>query len=155
MLRWLALVLMLGLALITLACSSDGEPRAVGTSSQELTQTAEAGGITVEARWLTEGELTELDADVSRYPLDVFVLFELALDTHSGDLNDIDLQDAAMLTQGPAVSPPEAWVSESDDSHHRSGVLVFPLDQQEGEVGLTVDLGDEEVALLWEGPPTK
>ena len=149
------LALVLGLALITLACSSDGAPRAAGTPSQDLTQTAEAGGITVEARWLTEGQLTDLDADISRYPLDAFLLFELTLDTHSGDLNDIDLQDAAMLRQGQAVASPEAWVSESDDSHHRSGVLVFPLELHEGRVELAVNVKNDELVLAWEAPPTR
>ena len=149
------LALVLGLALITLACSSDGAPRAAGTPSQDLTQTAEAGGITVEARWLTEGQLTDLDADVSRYPLDAFLLFELTLDTHSGDLNDIDLQDAATLRQGQAEASPEAWVSESDDSHHRSGVLVFPLELQEGRVELAVNVKNDELVLAWEAPPTR
>ena len=153
MLSRAAAALVLGLTLVALACSSGGEPRAAGTPSQDSTQTSEAGGITVEARWLTEAELTDLDADLSQYPLDAFVLLELKLDAHSGDLNEIDLQDGAMLRQGQAEEPPEAWMSESDDSHHREGVLVFPKSLGTGPVQLVLQIGEEEVVLLWEAAP--
>ena len=153
MLSRAAAALVLGLTLVALACSSDGEPRAAGTPSQDSTQTSEAGGITVEARWLTEAELTDLDADVSQYPLDAFLLFELTLDTHSGDLNDIDLQDAATLRQGQAEASPEAWVSESEDSHHRGGVLVFPRSSGGGPAELVITIGSDKVLLSWESAP--
>ena len=48
---------------------------------------------------------------------------------------------------------PEAWISLSDDSHHRGGVLVFKRTEADGPVELTLDLGDEEVSLRWESPP--
>ena len=156
MLSRLAAVLVVGLALIALACSSGGSEPGTGdgpAAGEDLTRTSETDGITVEARWLTEAELTDLDADLSQYPLDAFVLLELKLDAHSGDLNEIDLQDGAMLRQGQAEEPPEAWMSESDDSHHREGILVFPRQLETGPVQLVLRIGEEEVVLLWEAAP--
>lgn len=97
--------------------------------------------------------LPGLDADVSQYPPDAFVLMELKLDTHSGDLKEIDLPSAATLRQGPAGEAAEAWVSESDDAHHRSGVLVFPRPSQNGPVKLALSIAGEAVVLRWETPP--
>ena len=145
----LTVTLLLGL-MVALACSSDGgEPG----GDEGLSRSAEAGGITVDGTWLTAATLDGIETDLSAYPLDEFVLVEIAFTTHSGDLNEIDMEAASALKQGDASGTPEAWVSEDDDSHHREGVLVFRRAQTDGPVELTVDLGDEEVALLWEAPP--
>ncbi|MDP2673851.1 MAG: hypothetical protein Q8Q00_02980 [Dehalococcoidia bacterium] len=132
-----------------------GDDRATPTPGAALTRSAEAGGITVEGTWLTEPELDGLDADLTAYPLDEFVLVEIAFTTHSGDLNKVDMEQAATLSGDGEDIRPEAWISLSDDSHHREGVLVFERTEAEGPVELTVELGDdEEVALTWESPPT-
>ena len=152
MLRVTALALSLVLALAA-ACGG-GNDRATPTPGADLTRTSEAGGITVEGTWLTEPELDGLDADLTAYPLDEFVLVEIAFTTHSGDLNKVDMEQAVTLSEGGADIRPEAWVSLSDDSHHRGGVLVFERTETDGPVELTVDLGDEKVALVWEVIPT-
>ena len=119
-----------------------------------LARSAEAGGVTVEATWLTEATVGAVDADLTAYPPGKYVLIELTLDTHSGDLNEIDLQREAALKQDGLTLEPETWLSLSDDSHHREGVLVFPLNGESGPADLTLSLGDdEEVALVWESPP--
>jgi len=107
----------------------------------------------VEGTWLTADSLGEVDADLSAYPLDGFVLVEIAFTTHSGDLNKVDMEEASGLKQGDQAAAPIAWVSLSDDSHHREGVLVFERTEAGGPVELTVDLADEEVSLRWESPP--
>ena len=108
----------------------------------------------MEGTWLTEPEFDGLDADLTAYPLDEFVLVEIAFTTHSGDLNKVDMEQGSGLKQGGEAAAPVAWVSLSDDSHHREGVLVFERSEAEGPVELTVDLGDEKVALVWEVIPT-
>ena len=163
MLKQLALASALGAALLAAACSSGGggEPSATGEpdgegqpgAGEELTRVSEAGGVTVEATWLMEGDLSGVDADLTRYPLDEFVVVEISLDAHSGDLNEIEMERAATLRQGASELPPEVWVSVSDDSHHRAGVLVFPRRLEEGPVELFLTVGDEDVALLWEAAP--
>lgn len=160
MLRRLAFATAVGVAaVLAMACSSGGDGRPAGTAapdaaSEDLTRSAEAGGVTVEATWLTKTTAGEVDADLTAYPPDEYVLIELKLDTHSGDLNEIDLEREAALKQGGTTLEPETWLSLSDDSHHREGVLVFPLNIESGPADLTLSLSDdEEVALVWESPP--
>jgi len=160
MLRRLAFAAAVGVAaVLAMACSSGGDGRPDGTAApdaagEDLTRSAEAGGVTVEATWLTKATAGEVDADLTAYPPDEYVLIELKLDTHSGDLNEIDLEREAALKQDGATLEPETWLSLSDDSHHREGVLVFPRSFKEGEVELTVPIKDEHVGLLWEAAPT-
>lgn len=155
--RRLGLVFVLGVATaVALACSSGGSEQSAEdepSAGEDLTRTSEADGVTVEARWLTERDVSALETDLSQYPVDRFVLLELNLDTHAGDLGEIDLEEAAALRQGQAEEAPEAWVSESEDSHHRAGVLVFPRSIGAGPVELVLTVGEEAVVLVWEGPP--
>ena len=151
----LTLTLLLGLV-VALGCSSSSSDVKTlgGTPSDDgATRVEERDGITVEARWLTEAELAHVDVDLQQYPPGAFVLMELALDTHSGDLNEIELPGAATLRRGPAEEAAEAWVSKSDDSHHRSGVLVFRRLSESGPVELALSVAGEAVVLLWETPP--
>lgn len=154
--RVAALGLSVVLAVVAVACGGGdgGSDRASPTAGADLTRSAEAGGITVDGTWLVAEGLGDVDADLSAYPLDGFVLVEIGFTTHSGILNEIDMEEASKLKQGDGAAAPVAWVSLSDDSHHREGVLAFERTEAEGSAELTVDLGDEEVALLWEVIPT-
>ncbi len=154
----LAFVTVLVATLLAAACSKgfSSTPDATGgpVEGPELTRTAEAGGVAVEGTWLTDKEWDGLDADVAAFRLDEFVLVKIQFTTHSGDLNRIDMEQAAILRQGEAAEQPKGWISLDDDSHHRSGVLVFPRSLEVGQVELTIDIGDDELALLWERVPT-
>ncbi len=155
-----------GIALLTAACVSggegdsgggDGEPVGGADISDELeiTRVGETGGVTVHATWLRTEDLTAVDADLSEYPLDRFVLVDIQFTTHSGDLSQIDMTQAAALRQSEADLQPADWISLSDDSHHRAGILVFPRGLELGPVELTIEIGDEQLALHWESvPPT-
>ena len=88
-----------------------------------------------------------------RYSLDDFVLVSVSLDTHSGDLGEIDIEQATSLRQGGQQVSAQTWISTSDDSHHREGVLVFPRRLEDGPVELLLKVGDGEVSLVWEGVP--
>lgn len=144
-------------ALLAVACSqgfsSDSGADRGATSDAGLTRHAEAGGVAVEGTWLTARELDRLDADVDAFRLDEFVLVKIQFTTHSGDLNRIDMEQAAVLRQGEADEQPKGWISLSDDSHHRAGVLVFSRHLEGGPAELSIDLGDEELVLLWETAP--
>jgi len=154
-LRVAALGLFIVLAVVAVACGGGdgGADRASPTAGEDLTRSAEARGITVDGTWLVAEGLGEVDADLSAYPLGQFVLVEIGFTTHSGNLNEVDMEEASKLKQGDGAAAPVAWVSLSDDSHHREGVLAFERTEAGGPVELTVDLGDEKVALLWESPP--
>lgn len=153
MLKWLVLVGTGVATLLTLsvACSS-GDDATIGTG-EGLSRVSEAGGVTVEATWLTSGDPGSVDADLGLYSPDEFALIELKLTAHSGDLNEIDMVTEASLSQDGGSMLPEAWVSTSDNSHHRAGILVFPAPIENGPVSLAVDLGDETVSLRWEAAP--
>lgn len=158
MLRPLAFSAVVGAAaVLALACSPGGDaaPGASKATSatENLTRATEAAGISVEATWLTGSDVGGVDADLTSYPPDEFVLIEITLDTHSGDLNEIDLGREAVLTQVGVRLKPQGWISSSDDSHHRSGILVFPRRLDEGPVELTLMVGDEEMELVWEAAP--
>ncbi len=144
-------------ALLAVACSQgfSSGPGEDGGSTRDpgLTRRAEAGGVAVEGTWLTAEELDGLDADVDALRLDEFVLVKIQFTTHSGDLNRIDMEQAAVLRQGEADEQPKGWISLSDDSHHRAGVLVFSRHLEGGPAELSIDLGDEELVLLWETAP--
>ena len=145
------------LALIAAACSSGdaGKPDPADSTgvSAVLTQSAEAGGVTVEATWLTGDNADRVKADLTSYPLTQFVVLDIKLDTHSGDLESINMEQAAGLEQAGTASPPQAWLSVADDSHHREGVLVFRRELKSGPVTLAIDLGGKQVELLWQTQP--
>ncbi len=145
------------LALIAAACSSGdaGNPDPADSPGvpAQLTQSAEAGGITVEATWLTGDNADRVKADLTSYPFTEFVALDIKLDTHSGDLESVNMEQSAGLEQAATASPPQAWVSVNDDSHHREGVLVFRRELKDGPVTLAIDLGGQQVQLLWSTQP--
>lgn len=149
-----ALTVALALAgLVGLACSSgggDGGPIA-NPDDERFTQKASVAGIDIQVNWL--GSDDELGDELAKYPVDRFVLFEVSLDTHSGDLGSIDIMQAARLLVGANFRLPQAWVATSDDSHHRSGVLVFPRDGVTGPAALSLDFGAESVEFGWDEAP--
>lgn len=152
MLRGAVVVVLMLAGLVGLACSSgDGGGSPDSEGQEGATRTASAGGIDVEATWLGSGD--QLGDGLSAYPLGSFLLLEISLDTHSGDLGSVDLVEAAKLNTGAGPLEPEAWVASSDESHHRSGILVFPREQIVESVALSVALGGEKAELVWERIP--
>lgn len=155
--RRIALAGVAALALIAAACSSgdagESNPADSPGVSAVLTQSAAAGGVTVEATWLTGDNVDRVKADLASYPFTQFVVLDIKLDTHSGDLASVNMEQAAGLEQAGTASQPQAWVSVSDDSHHREGVLVFRRELKDGPVTLAIDLGGKRVELLWGTQP--
>lgn len=137
--------------ILALACSSSGDDGAPSDSIDEFTRTASAGSIEVEATWILSAD--ERDEDLAAYPLDRFLLLEVKLDTHSGDLGSIDMVEASALKTGASSQEPEAWVASSDDAHHRAGVLVFERKPSAGPVTLVIDLDDGAAELAWDRAP--
>ncbi len=132
-----------------------GEDRRDGAGWSSDGREGEAGGVTVEATWLTEDGLGAVDADLAQHSLNEFVLFKVSLDTHSGDLSKLDVKSTASLKQSGADVQAEAWVNLNNDSHHRSGVLVFPRDLQAGRVELALNVKNDELVLAWDASPTR
>jgi hypothetical protein len=81
-------------------------------SGEPMEQRDEGGGVTVKATWVgsTAG-----------------VAFEVALDTHSIDLDGFDLRDATLLNDSGVTMADPVWDADKG-GHHRSGRLAFQGD---------------------------
>lgn len=81
-------------------------------SGEPMEQRDEGGGVTVKATWVgsTAG-----------------VAFEVALDTHSIDLDGFDLRDATLLNDSGVTMADPVWDADKG-GHHRSGRVTFQGD---------------------------
>jgi hypothetical protein len=88
-----------------------------GKSAGAATQTSEGGQVTVAATW--NGPVAG-------------PVFDVALDTHSVDLDAIDLAGSALLRTDKGVEvKPLGW-NAAKGGHHRSGPLTFPTAAPDG-----------------------
>jgi len=165
----LALVVTALAALLAAACTGETESGPAATTATQgptgtmpgrvqvqLTQVNEAAGIAIEATWVTDERLAEMGGEsLAAYPLNDYVLVHLAFTTHSGDLGQYDLSQLSSLRINGADAPVEAWVSLSDDPHHREGVLVFARPTATGSAELVLrDIGGEPQRVFrWEAVP--
>lgn len=107
---WLATLAML--AVLFAGCTAAPSPTRVADGSPpptDLFRTSEGGGVTVVATW--------------RGP-DAGAVVELQLDTHSVDLDAIDLGDATLANDRGETLRAEPW-SAPLGGHHRAGPLRF------------------------------
>lgn len=99
-----------------------------------------AGGVTVSAAWLGIREDR--------------LAFRLSFDTHSVDLSGFDVPANTALRAGPGQElRPVRWQEERSSSHHRAGVLYFPLPRNvQGRLVVVVRnlAGVDERELLFE-----
>jgi hypothetical protein len=81
------------------------------------------GGVTVEASLASKDFLAAKGQGADKWG------FLVSLDTHSVDLTGIDLVSRVSLRDGSGrVLKPAGWRPLSEDSHHRSGLLLFAAD---------------------------
>jgi hypothetical protein len=113
----------------------------------------------VQVTWLTAADL-EGDSDLAdaaaSYDVASYLLLRVRMDTHSGDLNSYDpMAGSELVADGATAQPAFAWLSLSDNAHHRDGVLVFERPQGAGSVELTLrDLsGVARRVFRWAPPP--
>jgi hypothetical protein len=87
---------------------------ALGASAAELAQqSSDTGGVTVSVK------PTDVSAAAKTW------LFQVALNTHSGDLGD-DLARTATIVDGAGKQYPALdWKGDAAGGHHRKGVLQF------------------------------
>jgi len=99
------------------AASAQVDGAAADSRAKPAAQTSEGGQITVAATWVGRGGGP---------------VFEIALDTHSVDLDSIDLAQSAVLrTDRGAEAKPLGWDAPKG-GHHRSGTLTFPTSAADG-----------------------
>ncbi|MCF6095171.1 hypothetical protein L1765_14500 [Microaerobacter geothermalis] len=59
------------------------------------------------------------------------LLIHFSMDTHEGDLNQLNIKQLTSLLVEDKIIKPVEWIDVNNDGHHRSGVIVFPkLDDQ-------------------------
>ena len=105
-------ILLVAFAVLTLgACSSSGDDTGgTATAGGGSTQTSEGGQVTIKATWRGRGAEP---------------VFAIALDTHSVDLDGIELRAlAALRVDGGEERTPASWDAPKG-GHHREGTLTF------------------------------
>ena len=109
---------LLAIPLAVAACSGTGgalapaSSRTSSSSSAGATQTSEGGGVTVVASWpgTTAG-----------------AMFDVKLDTHSVDLDGLDLSTAVLGNDRGETLHARSWAAPKG-GHHREGALSFDGD---------------------------
>lgn len=100
---------------------------AQAAATSPLTQRdAGEGAVEIEVTLVVAGS-----PHAAKYGAETQTVFLVSMNTHSVDLSAYDLAKISeLLVAGRAIRPVR-WVSTSDDSHHRSGALIFPkVDQR-------------------------
>lgn len=111
----LTISIILMVAVIVVGCSSppptQGEPGSQPTNG--LVQSNAEGSVTIDVEW-TKAENGSL-------------IFDVAMNTHSVDLDQYDLGELAVLRDDTGNEyHPVSW-NAAAGGHHRSGTLAFPL----------------------------
>lgn len=127
--------------------SSASPPSSSGASFHEpvngLVQSNTAGPVTIDVEWVRADSVS--------------LIFNVAMNTHSVDLDGYDLGELAVLRDDVGNEyQPVSWDS-APGGHHRQGRLIFPLPASMGQgqvkyVEIVIeDVADiEEMVLRWE-----
>jgi hypothetical protein len=107
----------LPLTLLISACSAEGSTPAalassLGESASASTRTSEDGQVTAVVDWAGPDE---------------GAVFEVTLDTHSVDLDALDLSDAVLRNDRSESLSAQPWAAPKG-GHHREGALTFDGD---------------------------
>ena len=147
--RWRALVLAgaaTAVGLLVAACGSATPQVAVPAASQNAGSTA-AGGS--QATQSNEGG--QVTIDVTWSGVGAGPVFQVVMNTHSVDLDAVDLRQLVTLrVDGGAALQPAGWDAPKG-GHHRSGTLTFPASTADGSPTIgpgshTIDLVIRDVA---------
>ena len=111
----LVAIFILVAAVIAVGCSSP-PPTSDGPNAQPtngLVQSNTGGSVTIDVEWIKAK--------------DGYLVFNLAMNTHSVDLDQYDLGELAVLYDDAGNEyNPVSWDSAAG-GHHRQGTLTFPL----------------------------
>jgi hypothetical protein len=99
------------------ACSSStpagsGTPSSSASAAGQATQTSDGGQVTVVVDWAGAGG---------------GAVFDVKLDTHSVDLDALDLSDAVLRNDRGETMAAQPWAAPKG-GHHREGTLTFEGD---------------------------
>lgn len=108
-------ILTVALIIVVSGCSTANRSTVGPTNStagpaSPMTRTSEGGQVTVVVDWAGPG---------------AEALFEVKLDTHSVDLDALDLSNAVLRNDRGESLSPQPWTAPKG-GHHREGALSFP-----------------------------
>ncbi|MBI4345092.1 MAG: hypothetical protein HY555_05895 [Euryarchaeota archaeon] len=147
-------VLGIGIGFLALTLSRGPEPQPIQDIASALTQRdAGQGGVTISVVYATpeyfnaRGEAEK----AQEYELDKYLVFTVAMDTHSVDLSPYKMEAITFLRDGNGKEyPAKDWRALSDSSHHRSGVVRFQkIEGKALEVVIKGVAGEEERVFRW------
>lgn len=120
------------------AAGAGGSPDAV--PEPQYTQTSSQDGVFVTATLLRKGE-----SEPGR------LAFRLAMETHSGDIMAYNPAEGAKLVtaDGRTITAGFSWTPESENSHHRFGILSLP--DKDGEGNPYVEADSSSLKLILTG----
>lgn len=118
---WVAVALVVLVVGLVAGCSSGvvaggqgagTKTNASASPTASLVQSSEGGSVTIQLTWLNQQKTA--------------VVFDVSMDTHSVDLDRIDLGKLATLKDdGGTTYQATSWNAPAG-GHHRSGTLTFP-----------------------------
>ena len=117
------------------ACGGSESTTTAATASAApdgtATQTSEGGSVTVKVTWRGR---------------EAGPVFTVAMDTHSVDLDGLDLTQLAVLRLGSGQEArPVSW-DAPNGGHHRQGTLTFPSTTEDGS--RLIDTGTHTIELV-------
>ena len=127
-----AVIVLLGVIAVAVLVGQRGNgDGAAGDVASGMTQRVEGGNVTVAATWqgLAGGPV-----------------FDVVLDTHSVDLDAIDLQQLAVLRVDGVEIQPVSWEAPKG-GHHREGTLAFPETYADGRTLIGADTTSVELVI--------
>lgn len=115
-------------AVLVLTADRSGQAPEVAAAPAYVQRDRGEGGVEIEVIYVTADYLrTARDAQaVQRYQPDRYAVFLVTMNTHSIDLLAYDMVKVSELKVSGKTYTPLRWESTSDNTHHRSGVLIFP-----------------------------
>lgn len=151
-LLFLSLIALLTTVLLISGCSNYTENKtepdnsSVDVSQAEMaerhTRSDSQGDVVTDVVWSTP-ELYEITGNedlIDEYELDKYIVFDLSLSTHSGDLLDFSYQENVYLRIDTVELSPESITVLSKDSHHPRLLLKFISDTEFSATGNTLEL---------------
>ena len=127
-----AVIVLIGAIVVAVVVGQRGDgDGSAGDVASGTTQRVEGGNVTVAATWkgLAGGPV-----------------FDIALDTHSVDLDGIDLLQLAVLRVDGVEVQPVSWDAPKG-GHHREGTLAFPEKSADGRTLIGADTTSVELVI--------
>ncbi len=120
--------------------SGDGDGTPVTPPSEEtyedlqetLRRSDSQGGVIVDVLWISPELLRESNADEG-YAVDEYLVFQVDMTTHSGDLRDYSYLDNTAMIIGEREIRLAREDILSNDSHHPRVLIKFPLRDEHGD----------------------